>query len=243
MSASGSGSPFKRREMDVTKLCVPPPRPTARSSFRRDIPVSSRLLTHVHVRTRHPLTPPFPLPAPSSMMADYGLELINDSMQEFYVNFKGPPDSPYEGGVWKVHVELPDGYPYKSPSIGFVNRMYHPNVDEQAGSVCLDVINQTWSPMYDLVNVFEIFLPQLLLYPNPTDPLNGEAAALLLRQPDAYSAKVRELVAKYAKPEDLVPRRDANVSNSTDEDGDEEDDDLGADDYVSSEDEGLDMDV
>ena len=175
------------------------------------------------------------------MMADYDLELINDSMQEFYVNFKDPP-TPLRG--WRVEgARRAPRYPYKSPSIGFVNRMYHPNVDEQAGSVCLDVINQTWSPMYDLVNVFEIFLPQLLLYPNPTDPLNGEAAALLLRQPDAYSAKVRELVAKYAKPEDLVARRDANVSNSTDEDGDGEDDDLGADDYVSSEDEELDMDV
>lgn len=30
-----------------------------------------------------------------------------------------------------------------------------------AGSVCLDVINQTWSPMFDLVNVFETFLPQV----------------------------------------------------------------------------------
>lgn len=41
------------------------------------------------------------------------------------------------------------------------------------------------------MNVFETFLPQLLLYPNPTDPLNGEAAALLMREPDAYNKKVK----------------------------------------------------
>lgn len=41
------------------------------------------------------------------------------------------------------------------------------------------------------MNVFEVFLPQLLLYPNPTDPLNGEAAALLMREPEAYNLKVK----------------------------------------------------
>eukprot|EP00891_Asterochloris_glomerata_P006708 jgi/Astpho2/6708/Aster-06731 len=135
------------------------------------------------------------------MMSDWKVDLVNDNISEFHVQFKGPGDSPYEGGHWKVHVELPEAYPYKSPSIGFINRIYHPNVDEMAGSVCLDVINQTWSPMFDLLNVFETFLPQLLLYPNPTDPLNGEAAALLMREPQAYNAKVKEYVQRYASAE------------------------------------------
>lgn len=60
-----------------------------------------------------------------------------------------------------------------------------------SGSVCLDVINQTWSPMFDMINIFEVFLPQLLRYPNPTDPLNGEAAALMMRDPKTYELKVK----------------------------------------------------
>ena len=45
--------------------------------------------------------------------------------------------------------------------------------------------------MFDMINIFEVFLPQLLRYPNPTDPLNGEAAALLMREPKSYEVKVK----------------------------------------------------
>lgn len=57
--------------------------------------------------------------------------------------------------------------------------------------------------MYDLTNIFEVFLPQLLTYPNPTDPLNSEAAALQMREPERYRQKVVEYVQKYAKPTDF----------------------------------------
>lgn len=133
------------------------------------------------------------------MMSDYEVSLGNDdSAQDFFVKFRGPEDSAYEGGIWKVHVTLPADYPYKSPSIGFCNRIFHPNVDETSGSVCLDVINQTWSPMFDLLNIFEVFLPQLLLYPNASDPLNGEAAAMYMQDREGYNKRIRDTVQKYA---------------------------------------------
>jgi len=146
------------------------------------------------------------------MMSEYEVTMPGDSMTEFSVKFNGPKESPYEGGLWRVRVELPQAYPYKSPSIGFENKIYHPNVDEASGSVCLDVINQTWSPMFDLINIFEVFLPQLLLYPNPSDPLNGEAAALLLRDPERYKQIVREYVKKYATEEALEAKAESDMS-------------------------------
>ena len=42
-----------------------------------------------------------------------------------------------------------------------------------------------------MINIFEVFLPQLLRYPNPNDPLNGEAASLLMRHPKDYEARVK----------------------------------------------------
>ena len=131
---------------------------------------------------------------------------------EFFItNFKGPKESLYEGGNWKLHIQLPENYPYKSPSIGFVNKIYHPNVDEKSGTICLDVINQTWSPLFELKNIFEEFLPQLLLYPNPNDPLNSNAADLLLHHKKKYEETVKKYVKLYAN--DNKEKKEENNKN------------------------------
>lgn len=85
--------------------------------------------------------------------------------------------------------------------------------------------------MYDLINIFEVFLPQLLRYPNPTDPLNGEAAALLMREPASYDTKVKEHVQKYATKEQY----DHNQKDDED-DMDDEMSEISNDDGSDSED-------
>lgn len=84
--------------------------------------------------------------------------------------------------------------------------------------------------MFDLINIFDTFLPQLLLYPNPTDPLNPDAAALMLKENQKYELKVREYVNKYAsvvKEEStaIIDEKNEGISPDEQESFDIEEDD------------------
>jgi len=80
--------------------------------------------------------------------------------------------------------------------------------------------------MFDMINIFEVFLPQLLRYPNPNDPLNGEAAALLMRHPAEYDSKVKEYVQRFATKE--AADAAAGKTGDESEDQDEEMSDVGS---------------
>jgi ubiquitin-conjugating enzyme E2 H len=136
------------------------------------------------------------------MSSNHQLKFTRESdMSEFCLRFTGPPGTAYDGGVWTIQVKLPDAYPYRPPYIRFRNRIYHPNIEEASGIVCLDVLNQTWTPLFDLSNVFDTFLPQLLAHPNASDPLNTEAAKYYQQQPEEFERIVKWLIHEYATEE------------------------------------------
>ena len=130
------------------------------------------------------------------------IDKLKEKVKDVYINkniiqvlINGPKDSDYEHGSWKIQIIIPNEYPYKSPSVGFIDKIYHPNIDLQSGTICLNTLNETWSPIYNLLHICNIFIPQLLLYPNPSDPLNEEAAKLYLDHSPLYKQNIR----KYTK--------------------------------------------
>ncbi|GJV42223.1 ubiquitin-conjugating enzyme E2 4, partial [Tanacetum coccineum] len=76
-----------------------------------------------------------------------------------------------------------------------------------SGDVCVNVLNGGWNPMTDLANVLEHYLPMLLKEPNVDDPLNEDAADLLLTDRPDYEAKVKGSL----KDEEIVSRNDHSM--------------------------------
>ncbi|KAJ3302178.1 hypothetical protein HDV03_005284 [Kappamyces sp. JEL0829] len=87
----------------------------------------------------------------------------------------GPVETPYVGLVYKLVVEFPLNYPHAAPLVRFETPCYHPNVDLKTGAICLDILKEKWSPIYNVSTVL-LSLQSLLGEPNNDSPLNPEAA-------------------------------------------------------------------
>jgi len=141
------------------------------------------------------------------LSSNHEVKCISD--MEYIVKLHGPKDTPYENGVWCVRVTLLRQYPFKPPKLQFMNKIFHPNIDELSGVICLDMLDQTWTPLYSLTVIFETVLPQLLTYPNATDPLNRDAALLLLTKESDFNKRTAEYVQRYASVDDCAAIWDA----------------------------------
>ena len=113
-----------------------------------------------------------------------------------YVYLKGPKDTPYENGIFKLKIMIPDNYPFRPPVITFITKMYHPNI-ASTGLICIDILKDKWSAALKLTSVM-LSLSDLLANPNPDDPLMGEIANEFVTNKSLYTKNVKDYVNKYA---------------------------------------------
>ncbi|KAE9982653.1 Ubiquitin-conjugating enzyme E2 1 [Venturia inaequalis] len=111
--------------------------------------------------------------------------------------FKGPPDTPYEGGTYVIDIKIPGDYPFRPPTMKFDTRVWHPNVSSVTGAICLDTLSSAWSPVLTIKSAL-ISLQSLLSTPEPKDPQDAEVAGVLLKNPAEFQHKAREWAVKFA---------------------------------------------
>eukprot|EP01127_Copromyxa_protea_P011365 TRINITY_DN2852_c0_g1_i1.p1 TRINITY_DN2852_c0_g1~~TRINITY_DN2852_c0_g1_i1.p1 ORF type:complete len:149 (-),score=29.17 TRINITY_DN2852_c0_g1_i1:60-506(-) len=120
-----------------------------------------------------------------------------DNLRYFTVAIAGPPETPYEGGVFKLELFLTGSYPMDPPKVRFLTKIYHPNVD-QLGRICLDILKDKWSPALQVQAVL-LSIQALLSAPNPDDPLADKVAQAWKDNEKTALAEARRWTQLYAK--------------------------------------------
>jgi len=88
-----------------------------------------------------------------------------------------PDEGLWRGASYKFVFNVAPLYPHEAPKVKCDTKIYHPNIDLQ-GNVCLNILREDWKPVLSISSVVYGLL-YLFLEPNPSDPLNHEAAEVL----------------------------------------------------------------
>ncbi|RIB08305.1 ubiquitin-conjugating enzyme/RWD-like protein [Gigaspora rosea] len=109
----------------------------------------------------------------------------------------GPANSPYKGGIFKLKIEFSQDYPFKPPSVKFITRVYHPNIDDD-GSICVNLLKtDVWKPATKISQVLKA-IADLLENPNPDDALVASIAEVYNTNKAKFVKTAKDFVKKYA---------------------------------------------
>ncbi|KAL8451940.1 hypothetical protein Emed_001675 [Eimeria media] len=117
---------------------------------------------------------------------------FSDNMMYCHAIINGPEDTMWESGTFHLLIKFTEDYPTSPPHVRFLTRMYHPNI-YQDGKICLDILQNQWSAMYDIAAVLTS-IQSLLSDPNPDSPANPQAAKTLVNNKVEYDRLVLECV-------------------------------------------------
>ena len=112
------------------------------------------------------------------------------------ISLIGPSDTPYVGGMFFLSVDFPTNYPVGKPEVRFENKIYHLNVSDSNGHICISTLNE-WkprTPMVDVISaIFALFYDQ-----NPESPYSGQMAREYTTNRQLFNKNAAEWTRKYA---------------------------------------------
>ncbi|XP_017009858.2 uncharacterized protein [Drosophila takahashii] len=125
------------------------------------------------------------------------VQVVDGNLFHWIATIPGPPETPYEGGNFKIEMVFPSNYPFQAPYIAFITRIYHCNI-AMSGHICLDILSSQWSPALSVSKLL-ISIMSLMADPNPNDPLESGIAELYRKNRTQHDDHAREWTRKYAK--------------------------------------------
>eukprot|EP00123_Amoebidium_parasiticum_P020274 comp46536_c0_seq1/m.47576 comp46536_c0_seq1/g.47576 ORF comp46536_c0_seq1/g.47576 comp46536_c0_seq1/m.47576 type:complete len:178 (-) comp46536_c0_seq1:29-562(-) len=125
---------------------------------------------------------------------------VDDSIDHLEAVVRGSTDTPYEGGLFKLDIQIPERYPFEPPKVRFVTPIYHPNIDD-GGRICLDVLKMPpkggWKPSLNITTVLAS-IQVLLAEPNPDDSLMADIASEYKMNRARFNERAKDLTRKHA---------------------------------------------
>ncbi|CAH8605424.1 unnamed protein product [Dicrocoelium dendriticum] len=124
------------------------------------------------------------------------LALDTETYSHCLAGIEGPPQSPYQGGLFHVHILVPDSYPIRPPVIRFLTRILHPNISFH-GDVGMDCIQHNWSLALTLEKLL-ISVQSLLTDPYTTVCMEPVIGALYTQDRTRFEELAKLWTWKFA---------------------------------------------
>lgn len=127
-----------------------------------------------------------------------------EQLSEIHVEIRGPENTPYEGGFFRLKLVLSDGFPHAPPRGFFLTKIFHPNIAVTSGDICVNTLKKDWSPALGIAHVLQV-IRCLLIVPFPESSLNDEAGRLFMDSYDEYARRARLWTTIHAPKQSAAP--------------------------------------